>query len=136
MIQTPTFIDLNVLPEELRPRQDPAWYLLGVVVILAASFLLIPLYRAEQVSGADTARLRSELELMNEELVRIQIDFGQARELRRQIETTEAAVAALNGERQAILGDRQQVSSDLSTIMQAMPPGARLVSVTSSEGQL
>ena len=135
-IQRPVFVDLNVLPEELRPRRDPAWYVLGVVIILAASLLLIPLYRAEQAGDVETAHLRSEWELMNEELARIQVDFGRARELRQQIETTEGAIATLNEGRQVILGDGEQVSSDLSTIMQALPPGARLVSVTSSEGQL
>jgi Tfp pilus assembly protein PilN len=135
-LQPPVFVDLNVLPEELRPRRYPAWYVLGIVAILAASFLLIPLYQAERAGDAETARLRSELELINEELGRVQVDFGQARELRQQIETTEAAIAALNEERQAILGGGQELSTDLSAITEALPPGGRLASVTSSEGQL
>jgi len=135
-LQPATFVDLNVLPEELRPRQDPAWYVLGVVAILAASLLLIPLYQAERDGDAETARLGSELQLMNEELARIQIDFGRARELRQQIETTEAAIAALDEERQAVLGDGQQLAVDLDAINSALPPGARLVSATSSDGQL
>lgn len=135
-LRPPASIDLNVLPEELRPRQYPAWYVLGVVAILAASLLLVPLYQAERAGDAETAGLRSELELMNEELGQIQIDFGQARELRQQIGTTEAAIAALNEERQVILGDGRQPSSDLSAIMKALPPGARLASVTGSEDQL
>ena len=73
---------------------------------------------------------------MNEELARIQVDFGWARELRQQIETTEAAIAALDEERQAVLGDGQQLSVDAAFIIGALPPGARLASVTGSEGQL
>ena len=135
-LQAPAFVDVNVLPEELRPRRYAAWYVVAVVAILAASLLLTPLYQAERDGDSATARLRSELELMNEELAGIQIDFGQARELRQQIETTEAAIAALDEERQAVLGDRQQLSVDLAAIMSVLPPGGRLASVTSSEGQL
>lgn len=135
-LQAPAFIDLNVLPEELRPPRYAAWYVVAVVAILAASIVLIPLYRAERAVDVETAHLRSELELMNGELARIQIDFGQARELRQQIETTEATIATLDEERQAILGTGQPLSSVLSAIMETLPPGARLASVTSSEGQL
>ena len=135
-LQAPAFVDLNVLPAELRPRQDPAWHVLIVVAILAASLLLIPLYQAERDGDAETARLGSELQLANEELARIQVDFGQARDLRQQIETTEAAIAALDEERQAVFGDGQRLSVDLAAIMSVLPPGARLASVASSDGQL
>ena len=135
-LQAPAFVDLNVLPEELRPQRDPAWHVLLVVAILAASFLLVPLYQADRAGQEEAALLSSELDVMNEELARIQVDFGRARELRQQIETTEAAIVALNEERQALLGDVQQLSVDVAAIFRALPPGARLASVTGSEGQL
>lgn len=135
-LQAPAFVDLNVLPEDLRPRRNPAWHVLIVVIILAASFLLIPLYQAERADEEETALLSSELAMMHEELARIQVDFGRARELREQIETTEAAIAALDEERQAVLGDGQQLSVDAAFIIEALPPGVRLALVTGSEGKL
>lgn len=129
-----TFVDLNVLPEELRPHRDPVWYLLGVVVILASGLLLIPLNRAKSDVDADTARLRSELELTQEELGRIQVDFGKARDLRQQVDATEAAILALDEQREAILGNGEQPSLDLLAAMLALPPGGHLSSITASEG--
>lgn len=136
MLQRPTFVDLNVLPEELRPRRYPAWYVLGVVLVLAASLLLIPLYRVEQADSAETARLQAEVGLINEELAGIQIDFGRARALRQEIEAREAAIAELSEERQAVLGDGRELSKDLFVAMGVLPAGAHLGSVSGGDGQL
>lgn len=136
MLQPTTFVDLNVLPEELRPRRYPTWYVLGVVAVLALSVLLLPLYRVEQAGSAETARLQAELELINEELAGIQIDFGKARGLREQLEATEGAIAELNAERQAVLGGGQELHKGLSAAMAVLPPGARLGSITGGDGEL
>ena len=135
-LQPPRFVDLNVLPEELRPRRYPAWYVLGVVAVLAVSLLLIPLHQVEQADSAETARLQAELELINEGLAGIQIDFGKARALRQEIEASEVAIAELNEERQAVLGDGQELSKDLFVAMGVLPPGAHLGSVSGGDGQL
>lgn len=135
-IPPPVFVDLNVLPQELRPRRYPAWHVLGAIAILAAGLLLIPLYRAEQASGIETAHLRSELELVSGELAQVQVAFGRARELRQQVETTEAAIVALDNERRTLLGDGPQASASLAAMMAALPPSARLAAVTRNEGDL
>jgi hypothetical protein len=135
-LQPSTFVDLNVLPEGLRPRRYPAWYVLGVVGVLGLSLFLIPLQRVEQAASAETARLEAELELIEEELARIQVDFGRARGFRQQLEATEAAIAELSEERQAVLGGEQELSKDLFAAMAVLPLDARLASVTGGDGQL
>lgn len=131
-----TFVDLNILPEELRPLRHPAWYVLGVIGVLVASALLIPLYRVQQADSAETVRLTAELELINEEMGGIQLDFGRAREVRLELEATEAAIAKLNEERQAVLGDGQELSKDLFVVIGLVPAGAHVGSVGGGGGQL
>jgi Tfp pilus assembly protein PilN len=130
------FVDLNVLPEELRPRRYPAWFAVGVVTVLAAGLLLLPLSRVQQAASEETARLRSELAAVNDQLAAFQIDLGRARGLRLQLETTEAVIAGLNEERQAVVGDRRELSKDLSAIVDALPAGARVESITATDGPL
>jgi Tfp pilus assembly protein PilN len=136
MLQPSTFVDLNVLPEELRPRRYPAWFVVGVVTVLAAGLLLLPLSLVQQAANEETARLRNELALINDQLVAFQIDLGRTRDLRLQLETAEATIAGLNEERRAVLGDRQELSKDLSAVMAALPAGAHVESITATDGPL
>lgn len=132
----PTFIDLNLLPEELRPRRYQAWYVLGLIAMLAAGLLLIPLNGVRQADSTETARLQAELRLLTEDLAQIQIDFGRARAIQEELRETEAAIAQLEEERQAALGDPQELSKDLPAVIQALPAGATVSSITGSHGQL
>ena len=131
----PVFIDLNVLPEELRPLRYPPWYVLSLVAILVLGLLLIPLHRVEQARGAEPTRLGVELELIKKGLASIEIDFGRAREVRAQLAATEASSARLGEERQAILGDSQELSADLYAAVLTLPPSAHLTSITASDGR-
>ena len=131
----PVFIDLNVLPEELRPLRYPPWYVLSLVAILVLGLLLIPLHRVEQARGAEPTRLGVELELIKKGLASIEIDFGRAREVRAQLAAAEASSARLGEERQAILGDSQELSADLYAAVLTLPPSAHLASITASDGR-
>jgi len=131
----PIFVDLNLLPEELRPLRYPPWYVLGLVAVLLLGLLLIPLHAVQQADSAEPARLGAELELITRELAGIEIDFGKAREVRGQIEAAEASTASLGEERQAILGDSQELSADLSAAMLALPPGTHVASITAGDGR-
>ncbi len=135
-LEPPLFVDLNVLPEELRPRRYPAWFVVGVVGVLAAGLLLLPLSRVQQAANKETSRLQSELALVNDQLASFQIDLGRSRDLRQQLETAEAAIASLNKERQAVLGNRQDLAKDLAAMTLALPAGARVESITASDGPL
>jgi Tfp pilus assembly protein PilN len=135
-LEPPLFVDLNVLPEELRPRRYPAWFVVGVVGVLVAGLLLLPLSRVQQAANGETSRLQSELALVNDQLAAFQIDLGRSRDIRLQLETAEAAIAGLNEERQAVLGDRRELSKDLSAMMLALPTGARVESITAADGPL
>lgn len=128
-LERPLFVDLNVLPEEFRPRRYPPWFIGGVITVLALSLLLLPLARVQQATDEESAHLQAELALINDELGRLQIDLGEARHLRQQLADTEAAIAGLNEERQAVLGDRQGLSDALAAMMRSLPPGARVESV-------
>ncbi len=131
----PVFVDLNVLPEELRPLRYPPWYVLGLVAVLLLGLLLIPLHAVERADSAESARLGAELDLIKKELTDIEIDFGRARDIRGQIDATEASTARLGEERQAILGDSQELSADLSDAMLALPPGTHIASITAGDGR-
>lgn len=128
-LEQPLFVDLNILPEELRPRRYPPWFAGGVAAVLALSLLLLPLARVQQSTDAKSADLQAELALINDELGRLQIDLGKDRALRQQLADTEAAIAGLNQERQAVLGDRQGLSYAIAAMMLLLPPGASVESV-------
>ncbi len=129
----PQFVDLNVLPEELRARRYPILFVLGILVLLAASLALIPLYQAQQSTRDETSRLQEELELISLDLALVQVDLGKIRGLQRQMEAAEADLASLNEERQEALGDGQELSVDLATVVLDSPPGVRLASVTGGD---
>jgi len=131
----PVFVDLNVLPEELRPLRYPPWYSLALVAIVVLGLLLIPLHAVERAHGAESARLSAEVNLMKNGLTDIEIDFGRARDIRQQLDATEASIARLGEERQGILGDSQELAADLSAAMQALPPGAHITSITAGDGR-
>lgn len=132
----PSFVDLNVLPEELRPFRQPSWYVLGLALTLLLGLILVPLYAARNAGSADSARLNAELTLMKSELARSELDFGKARAARQQLDVTEDAIARLAEERQAILGNSRDFSADLDAVTRALPPGTHLDSITGGDGQL
>ncbi len=129
----PQFLDLNLLPEELRARRYPIVFMLGILVLLAASLALIPLYQAQQSTRDETSRLQEELELISLDLALVQVDLGEIRGLQRQLEAAEADLASLNEERQAVLGGGRELSGDLAAVVLDMPPGVGLASVTGSD---
>jgi Tfp pilus assembly protein PilN len=136
-LRSPAFLDLNVLPEKLRPRRHPTWYIAGVAAMLALIVLLLPVYRAEQAGGEETALLQAELEMAKQELAGIETDFGRARAVRQELESAEAAIAGLSEERQTLLANKPELSIELPAMVLALPPGASLGSITgSSDGQL
>lgn len=121
----PVFVDLNVLPEELRARRYTALFMLGILVLLAASLALVPLYQAERAAGDETTRLQTELDLNSYDLA-----------LQRQLEAAETDLASLNEERQAILADGLELSGSLSAAVLDLPPGVSLGSVTGGDAQM
>lgn len=129
----PVFVDLNVLPEELRARRYPFLFVLGILVLLAASLALIPLYQAQQSTRDETSRLQEELELISLDLALVQVDLGEIRDLQRQLEAAETDLASLNEERQGALGDGQELSVDLAAVVLDLPPGVSLASVTGGD---
>jgi Tfp pilus assembly protein PilN len=129
----PLFVDLNVLPEELRARRYPIPFVLGILVLLAASLALIPLYQAQQSAHDEASRLQEELELISLDLSLVQLDLGEVKDLQRQLEAVETDLASLNEERQAILADGQGLSGDLAAVGLDLPPGVSLASVTGSD---
>ena len=135
MLGPPVFVDLNVLPEELRPLRYPPWYSLGLIAIVVFGLLLIPLHGVERAHGAESASLGAELDLIKKELTDIEIDFGRARDIRQQLDATEASIARLGEERQAILGDSQELAADLAAAMQALPQGSHLAAITAGDGR-
>ncbi len=132
----PVFVDLNVLPEELRARRYPALFVLGILVLLAASLFLIPLYQAEQAAQDETTRLQAELDLMSYNLALVQVDLGKVNGLQRQLEAAETDLARLNEERQAVLGDGQELSKDVSVAVLDLPPGVSLATVIGGDGEM
>lgn len=132
----PEFVDLNVLPEELRPRRYPPLYVLGILVLLVAGLLLIPLYQAERTADNETTRLRAELNLMSYNLALAQLDLGKVKGQQRQLESVETELAGLNEERQVVLGDGQELSKELSVAILDLPPGVSLGSVTGGDAQM
>jgi len=132
----PVFVDINILPEELRPQRYPALFVLGILVLLAASLALIPLYQAEQAVGDETTRLQTELDLISSDLALVQTDLGKVKGLQRQLEAVETDLASWNEERQAVLGDAQELSKDLLAAVLDLPPGVSLSSVTGGNEQM
>lgn len=132
----PVFVDINILPEELRPQRYPALFVLGILVLLAASLALIPLYQAEQAVGDETTRLQTELNLISSDLALVQTDLGKVKGLQRQLEAVETDLASWNEERQAVLGDAQELSKDLLAAVLDLPPGVSLGSVTGGDEQM
>jgi Tfp pilus assembly protein PilN len=135
-LRPPAFIDLNVLPEELRPPRYPAWYIPGLVAVALLGLLLVPLSGVERANSAEPTRLTAELELISKELTQIEMDYGKGRDIRNQLGVAEEAIARLAEERQAILGGSQQLSTDLYSALQVLPPGTHLVSMTATEGKI
>ena len=129
-------IDLNVLPAELRPHRYPRWYVLGMAAILAGCVLLVPLIAFQHSASQETGRLRDQLALITSQLEGVQMDIGQARALRAEIVQAELGLAALQSEREALLGGTRPLSEDLSLLYSAAPPGMRITSVTRSEGEV
>ena len=132
----PLFVDLNVLPEELRARRYPVLFVLGILVLLAASLALIPLYQAQQSAHDETSRLQEELELISLDLALVQLDLGQIKGVQRQIDSAETELASLHEQRQAILGDGHGMSADLSVAVLDRPPGISLTSVNGTDGRM
>jgi Tfp pilus assembly protein PilN len=133
-LQRNALIDLNVLPAALRPHRYPAWYVAGMAAALAGLVFLAPVIMIQRSATQETERLRGQLAVITGQLEEVGMDVGQVRGLRMQLEQTEASLAALQSERETLLGIGRPLSGGVSLLYSAAPPGLRVDSVARSEG--
>jgi len=135
-LQRNALIDLNVLPAALRPHRYPAWYVAGMAAALAGLVFLAPVIMIQRSATQETESLRGQLAVITGQLEEVGMDVGQVRGLRMQLEQTEAALAALQSERETLLGIGRPLSGGVSLLYSAAPPGLRVDSVARSEGKV
>ncbi len=134
--QRSKLIDLNVLPQEMRPLRYPGWYVLGLTAIMIGCVLLVPAIILQRSANNQTADLNHQLLLISGQLTGVQMDIGRERGLRMEITQAEAALAAVQAERKTVLGMDTPVSKDLRVLYAAAPPGLRITSASKSESKI
>lgn len=123
-----TFVDVNLLPEELRSKSRSGWYLAALLALAVALPLLAPLYRAQDVSWSQAAALEATWSATERELAATQADFVAAQDLRQELAATNATLSALEVERSAILGDLD-TGAEVAAAVDRLPVGVRLLTV-------
>jgi hypothetical protein len=120
------FIDLNILPADLRPHRYPRWYAVGLAAVLMGCILLAPMLALQHSTSQETGRLRSQLGLITGQLQGTEMDIGRARGVREQIAQVEKAISELQQERASLPGAGGPLSQDLSALYSVAPPGTHI----------
>ncbi len=127
-------VDVNLLPAEYRPAQV-SWMALGVAAVLAVMLLaMIPLafrLEAAQARADDALELAKGAEF---ELTAVESELAQQRALRIEIDTGNARLEALRGERAFMQGGTRPLYEDMFWLygFGFLPAGAHITAVTGS----
>ncbi|MEX0786244.1 MAG: PilN domain-containing protein [Dehalococcoidia bacterium] len=124
----PRFIDLNLLPQELRSGSRSGWYFVALLALVVAAPLLLPLYQAQDTSWSKASALEEQWASVERGLAGLQADFVSTQELRGELAATNAELNALNMAREAALGDARRAAG-LAAVVERLPEGVRLLTV-------
>jgi hypothetical protein len=127
----PAIIDINLLPEKLRPAQVSGWALAFAGVMALCLLLMIPLaFRMEDARSravdAEDLAFKSEYELQA-----VQAELSQARALRVETDANVAQTQALTQTRAALQGGRRPLAEDMFWLygFGFLPAGSRITAV-------
>lgn len=132
---TARFIDLNLLPEELRSRSRSGWFLAALLALVVAAPLLALLYRAQDTAWSKTHAQEERWASVERELASLQADFVSTQELRGEMAAANAGLTALEMQREAVLGDTRRAAG-LAAAVERLPSGARLLTVDDDGARL
>ncbi|MGD0766001.1 MAG: hypothetical protein ABR978_06815 [Dehalococcoidia bacterium] len=135
-LQRNTFVDLNVLPPALQPHRYARWYAVGLAAVVAGCLLLVPMVMLQRSASQQTGQLRDQLAVINAQLGQAELEIGEERGLRLQINDAQSALAALKAERVALTGNARPLSQGLSGLFAVAPPALQIKSVARSESKL
>ncbi len=132
-IQRRQLIDLNILPDNLRPQRYPHWYVLGLLAVLAACVLLIPAMTLLHSTNDKTSELREQLLGITGQLQGVQQDIGKQRALRDKISQVEQSITSTKQERASLSGSSGPLSDGLSVISSSTPTDVTLTNISRTQ---
>lgn len=91
-------LDLNILPEQYRPRRIEGAMVASVLALAVLLFGLMPAYATLAVERARTAALEARLDEMRAMLTRSSVDQGQLIQMDQQIEALRAQIGQLDAD--------------------------------------
>lgn len=119
---------INVLPEAYRPHQIPTRHILYPLAAVLSVALLLTFHLSRIGGEAEIGRIQAELAHVNTQLHRAQQTVTA-------IHQAEAEAESLNQERDALLGT-SGLAHDFGFVLQALPPGVGLSSMTQGAGRV
>lgn len=125
-----TFVDMNILPVQYRPRPMLVPLAILILVMLAALAPLYPLYESSVEGGGELAGLQAQAKNLDARLTQLGMSVREASAVHMEITNVTKEEERLKQEYWDILGSQRLWSSALPFVFHTLPPGIRLTSVT------
>ncbi len=116
-------LDLNILPEQYRPRRITAPMVIAIVVATALLLGLIPAYISLTTAQARLERTRAEL-------AQVQVEGGQLEQVNQQLQQTREQIAQLRAELGTVSQRHTLRSSGIMAATIILVPQLRIITLT------
>jgi hypothetical protein len=130
---TVTFVDLNILPREMRPHPYRAvGWLFVTAAIVTAAWALSFAAAVESDVRAETAALAEQSALLDDQVGATTADATRLAALRDTLAAVERSAGALELQRELLVGPSHLTSARVDEALRALPLGARIELINAS----
>ncbi len=132
----PDFIDVNILPEQQRPRQLPRRALVLALLAAILAILILSLYFVSASMRSDVASLESDLQRVQNDLISVSTPMPEVLELTSTLALTQALASELEEARSTIAVDRADWPAVMAAIGDYDPDELALDSLAQADNTI
>lgn len=132
----PNFIDLNILPEQYRPRRVPASTIILWLVAIGFAFLLIAFNFLSANIREDIIRLEADLQAAQEDLDTVSTPAPEVQELMNTLAQVQESASELQEAYPTIVAGRMDWAAVMAVISNYDPAQLTLTSITQADNQI
>jgi Tfp pilus assembly protein PilN len=126
-------LDLDILPEQHRPRRIAAAVAVGLVLAVALLLGLIPVYGVLTTQQARTANAEARLAQVKANLAQNQVDQEEIENVGNQIEEVRALIIRLQAEAGTLGQERTYRSDGIAAAVSSLVPRINVTAITQEE---
>jgi Tfp pilus assembly protein PilN len=130
------FIDINILPEQYRPRELPRRVIALSLVAAMLAILIVPLYFVSASMRGDAASLEAEIQSVQDDLAKVNTPAPEVQELMDNLASTQEVANKLEETHSTIAADRADWPAVMAAISDYNPDQLTLDSLAQTDSTI